>query len=236
MAKVIETRISYSRKIGMADYGSISWSGEEQIELEEGDDAAQVRTEHYAILRAEAKAALEPIVKEHKEQAKTFGKQPGRLPSHGKRATAPLVQGELPSGSELPKVTTVVNKAAGPVQVDKSGQRIRNIEERSFTVEDIDRAVVALVPDGNKMDNPLRADVRKWLLAGPLNPSFSDDDLALAESQYHAYRTEGDTTTEAMRRLLGIWMEMEAKRPLADAGSSKETDDPATSEPGFEPG
>lgn len=241
MPKVVETKVEYRRVIGMDDYGSITWNGSETIQLEEGDVAADVRKAAYEALRAEAKIVLTPIVIEHQRQAKEWA---DFMAAKGKRKPKPKLptptavptQGELPSGPELPKTTIEELKPdptkMGLVRVNEEGRRIRNVEEKSFTVDDVSRALKLLTPEGQDMDNALRSDIRKWLLAGPLNPGFADDNLSLAYSLYTAYRKEGNTTMEAMKKVLALWMQDEKVGKInADAGSSEETDDPATSEP-----
>ena len=218
MAMTSKVTVKYQRQAGFPGFSHVMMSAEEEILLEEGYDASEVRRAAYLAMADEIAERIEPVAAGYRKTN----------PAPKKAATKPAGPGKDPERtSELLKAAAAEARAANatkpqptePVKVPsdreplrempkytEEGRRIRGTGQKSFTVGEINVAWEALVtakivetsPDTGTAANKARQDIRAWLKLTPLDPGFSQDELAMVVEAYDKWRGQGLTTEEAM--------------------------------------
>jgi hypothetical protein len=240
----------------------------EEILLEEGDDARTIRREIYANIAEDMAERIEPIaagyrkIKDKKKGPAGSGQNPQRTHELLREASAESAQAHTEVRGAATQQPTLLE---GPIELAKSrepgrdtpvyneeGKRIRGVGQKSFIQREINAAWQALseaklidsAPDSSKAGNPMRKDIRQWLLQTPLDPKFSEQELGMTIESYSKWRGQGFTTAEAMTEVGndyaghysgkpgGADQEAEASEDETESGDQDAGDGGSLDEPG----
>lgn len=220
MAIISKMTIRYLRRAGFPSYSHVEMEVEEEVLLEEGDDAQALRKELFLNMAEDMAERIEPIAAGYRKVTTELGGAkvagtpsapsagPGKDPERTSEllreaSAAAATQGELPEPVSIPEEREPQREM--PEYTDE-GKRIRKMGQKNFKVGEInvawqalvDANIVETIPDHTKAANKARQDIRVWLKMTPLDPTFSQPELALVVEAYAKWRGQGLTTDEAM--------------------------------------
>ena len=225
MAITGKLTLRYQRRAGFPGYSHIEMETVEEIVLEEGDDATEVRRGWFEQAAREMVERIEPVAQNYRRTApkptekKAPEQEPGKEPARrrGKKPVAlkPRSPEGGPKQTELEQPPLLADMPAKRTpgrpmpEYDDAGNRLRTVAQKGFSAAELNSAWRALLDVGvvegeisfKRQDNDKRKNIRDWMLLSPMDPGFSQAELQWTAEQYLRYREQGNNAVESMREV-----------------------------------